>query len=131
MRRRRSVLTRPRAAPTARRSRRLDHEQLKAEFHLWLNAGNSGKPWVREHCFHPARKWRFDFAHPGLRIAIEIEGVSTGISRHQTIPGYRGDCRKYNEAALLGWRLFRFTYEMLNEDRTYKLIDLAAKQGGS
>ena len=131
MRRRRSVLARPRAAPTARRSRRMDHEQIKAEFHLWLNAGSSGKPWVREHYFHPARKWRFDFAHPGLRIAIEIEGLTTGIGGHQTIDGYRKNCYKYNEACLLGWRLFRFTYEMLRDDRTYKLIDLASKQGVS
>ena len=29
---------------------------------------------VREHRFHPDRLWRFDYAIPSLRIAIEIDG---------------------------------------------------------
>jgi very-short-patch-repair endonuclease len=59
--------------------------------------------------FHPTRKWRFDMAIPSLMIAIEYEGVYGIKSRHTTMSGYTGDCEKYNEAVVLGWRVLRFT----------------------
>lgn len=58
--------------------------------------------------FHPARRWRFDWAIPELMLAIELEGVG-GLSRHTTIAGYTRDCEKYTTAAALGWCVFRFT----------------------
>ena len=66
---------------------------------------------VRELSFHPKRKWRFDFAFPERMIAVEIEGGANG--RHQRIGGFVGDCHKYNAAALLGWRVFRYTTAMV------------------
>lgn len=59
---------------------------------------------VREHRFHPTRQWRFDFAWPDLRIAVEIDGRG----RHQTVDGARKDMAKHNAAVLLGWRVLRF-----------------------
>lgn len=29
---------------------------------------------VAEHRFHPFREWRFDYAIPELKIALEVEG---------------------------------------------------------
>lgn len=29
---------------------------------------------IPEYRFHPTRKWRFDFAIPHIKVAIEIEG---------------------------------------------------------
>src|SRR5678815_1231604 len=58
----------------------------------------------REYRFHDARKWRFDFAWPEIKLAVEIEGQG----RHQTFIGFRRDCDKYNEALALGWRVLRF-----------------------
>jgi hypothetical protein len=72
-----------------------------------------GLSYVTEHKFHPSRHWRFDYALPELGIAIEYEGLYSKKSRHTTIRGYREDCRKYNEAALLGWVLIRITNDML------------------
>ena len=66
---------------------------------------------VRELAFHPKRKWRFDFAFPEKMIAVEIEGGVGG--RHQRIGGFIGDCYKYNAAAALGWRVFRYTTAMV------------------
>lgn len=38
----------------------------------------AGADLVCEYRFHPVRKWRFDFAFPSLRLAIEITvGVVT------------------------------------------------------
>jgi very-short-patch-repair endonuclease len=63
-----------------------------------------------EYKFHPTRRWRFDIAIPELKIAVEYEGVyGKGQSRHTSAGGYTGDCDKYNEAVVLGWRVLRFT----------------------
>jgi very-short-patch-repair endonuclease len=70
----------------------------------WEQVAPSGHDLAREHQFHPTRKWRFDFAFPSKRLAIEIDGRG----RHQTVAGVRMDCEKQNEAARLGWRVLRF-----------------------
>jgi very-short-patch-repair endonuclease len=75
-----------------------------AFWQAWLEAQPDGADMVREYQFHPTRRWRFDFASPSLMVAVEIEGRG----RHQTIAGVRADCEKYNTAAALGWRVFRF-----------------------
>lgn len=62
---------------------------------------------VREYLFHPKRKWRFDFAWPAAKLAVEVEGGVGG--RHQRQGGFVGDCVKYAEAAVLGWRVIRVT----------------------
>lgn len=62
---------------------------------------------VREHRFHPKRRWKFDFAWPAQRVALETEGgVWTG-GRHTTGTGFIADAEKYNTATVLGWRVFR------------------------
>jgi len=62
----------------------------------------------REYHFHPTRRWRFDGAYPDKKIAFEIEGGVYQRGRHTRASGFIGDCEKYNEAARLGWRVFRF-----------------------
>ena len=69
---------------------------------------------VREFAFHPTRKWRFDFAWPEYKIAVECEGGAWSGGRHTRGAGFIADCEKYNAAALAGWRVFRFTGEMIN-----------------
>lgn len=78
--------------------------------------------------FHPVRKWRFDYAitDPNTKIAIEVEGgVFTG-GRHTRPLGFLGDMEKYNQAALLGWRVFRVTPEELLKTKTFDMIQEAA-----
>jgi very-short-patch-repair endonuclease len=76
----------------------------EAFWQAWLAAAPDGADLRREYAFHPTRRWRFDFASPLLKVAVEIEGRG----RHQTVAGVRADCEKYNSAAALGWRVFRF-----------------------
>jgi len=64
---------------------------------------------VREYRFHPARRWRFDFAFPARRIAIEVDGGVWARGRHTRGGGYIADAEKYNEAVVLGWRVLRVT----------------------
>ncbi len=67
----------------------------------------------REYVFLQGRKFRFDFAWPGLKIAVEIEGGTRQNGRHQRHEGFTNDTRKYNLATLHGWRVFRFTSEQV------------------
>lgn len=63
----------------------------------------------REHRFHSVRRFRFDFAYPEKKIAIEVEGGTWGKSRHTSGIGYKNDCEKYNLAAIDGWYVLRVT----------------------
>ncbi|MFA6058935.1 MAG: hypothetical protein WC756_12105 [Taibaiella sp.] len=64
---------------------------------------------VDEYKFHKKRKWRFDFAIPELKIAIEYEGLQSEKSGHTTLTGFTSDTEKYNEAQKMGWRVLRYT----------------------
>jgi very-short-patch-repair endonuclease len=77
-----------------------------------------------EYKFHPTRRWRFDIAIPELKIAIEYEGIAGRKSRHTTMSGYTGDCEKYNEAQILGWRVLRFTAK--NIRKAFETVGRAA-----
>lgn len=82
---------------------------------------------VKEYRFHPERRWRFDYAIPSHKIALEVEGgVWTG-GRHTSPKGFLGDIEKYNAATLLGWRVFRTTPDALLTTATLKLIKQAAQ----
>ncbi len=103
---------------------------------------------VKEHRFHPTRKWRFDFAWPKRMIAVEVEGGIFGQvvtchscgtqvlertknggfvkvrrgGRHTIGKSYEADCLKYSEAAVLGWRLVRVTSNQIKDGTAIGLI---------
>jgi hypothetical protein len=62
------------------------------------------------------RRWRFDFAFPRYKVAVEINGVCVRrlagqlvvMGRHASIEGIRGDYEKLNHAALMGWHVLSF-----------------------
>lgn len=61
-----------------------------------------------EYKFHPTRRWRFDWAFIEDKIAVEQEGAIWIQGRHTRGSGFVKDLEKYNEAARLGWRIFKF-----------------------
>lgn len=84
-----------------------------------------GEECVKEYKFHPTRRWRFDYALPQHKIALEVEGgVWTG-GRHIRPQGFLGDIEKYNTAALMGWRVFRTTPDELIRTSTLNLLKQA------
>lgn len=79
------------------------------ELHLQYWSIEKSVELAHEFKFDDVRKWKFDWAFPSLKIAIEYEGIFSKKSRHTSIKGYQGDIEKYNKAALLGWRVIRVT----------------------
>ena len=115
---------------------------MKAEYLIPALAEENMQIPEEEYTFHPTRKWRFDFAYPDIKLAIEIEGSVFGRNvycntckkvvtrrlkdgrvvtvreggRHTSGAGYEKDCEKYNNAAILGWRVLRFSTTMKVND---------------
>lgn len=98
-----------------------------------------GIQYVREHIFHPIRKWRFDFIFPEAqrKTAVEIQGVthygrnrdgSMKLGRHQTHRGIRGDICKFQEAAVLGWVVIPVSQDQVRSGEALKLVERATGQ---
>jgi hypothetical protein len=65
-------------------------------------------------------------------VAVEIEGVTKwggakNIGRHQTASGYGKDCEKYNHANDLGWRVYRYTQDMITTEAVEQVRDALMK----
>ena len=91
--------------------RRLNEHELK----FYVRLASLGLRPVIEFKFHPARKWRIDLFLEEYKIGIEIEGGTWGKSRHTTGTGYRKDLEKYNQAAIMGFRVLRYTPDMIDQ----------------
>lgn len=81
--------------------------------------------WQTEVFFHPKRRWRFDICSADLKLALEFEGGTFANGRHTRGKGFEGDCQKYNEAALLGWIVLRFTGGMTRSGEALQIIERA------
>ena len=82
---------------------------------------------VEEYKFHPTRRWEFDFAWPEYRLALEVDGgLYMGYhgkkSRHSGGTGQLKDMEKFNAAAVLGWRVLKFTPQQLMTSTTILTI---------
>lgn len=81
------------------------------------------KPALRERLDKAGLKdWRFDFAWPALRLAVEVEGAP-GRGRHTTAKGFIEDIHKYNAAALLGWTVLRCTGDMVRNGQALAMLE--------
>ena len=106
---------------------------------------------VREYRFHSTRRFRFDFAWPVRKVALEVEGgiygqvvschkcgtqvmqklangsmikVRAG-GRHNRGKGYEQDCLKYSSAAILNWKVIRVTAGMIKDGSAIELVEQA------
>ena len=92
---------------------------------------------VKELEFCAGRRWRFDYAIPEYKIALEVEGgafkkrryydgdgelVTTIGGRHNSAKGFLADMEKYNTATVLGWRLLRTIPDELLSGATLDMI---------
>ena len=90
---------------SVRADKKLDPEKV---FRALLRQEGLPMP-VTELRFHPIRRWRFDYAFPKYKIALEVEGGVWTRGRHTRGAGFLRDVSKYNEAALMGWLVLRTT----------------------
>lgn len=81
---------------------------------------------VAELKFHPERRWRFDYAFPSAKVALEVEGGVWSGGRHTSGSGFVKDMEKYNAAACLGWKVLRIQPRQLMTSATIKLIKEAS-----
>lgn len=68
-----------------------------------INDCQLGNGCKRQHKFHETRLWRFDFAYPEYKIALEVHGGTYMRGAHSRGPQQRKDMEKASEAAILGW----------------------------
>ena len=83
---------------------------------------------VREYRFHPKRRWRFDYAWPVIKLAVEIEGGTYSNGRHVRGSGFQEDCIKYNAALDLGWKVYRYPSEMITSGEAIFQIQAALQK---
>jgi very-short-patch-repair endonuclease len=81
-----------------------------------------GPKLTSEYRFHPARRWRADYAHIESRTLIELEGGVWVGGRHNRAAGFVADAEKYLEAALGGWRVVRLVGSQINLNTVSRLI---------
>jgi hypothetical protein len=86
---------------------------------------------VAEHRFHPTRLWRFDYAWPKEKLALEVEGGIWVGGRHNSPTGFFKDLEKYNAAAVLGWRIIRLTPNSIGSPISVHLVREAMKGGAA
>jgi very-short-patch-repair endonuclease len=86
---------------------------------LWKVWGDPAFPMVREHRFHPVRRWRFDAAWPDerLKVACELDGAVHAGGRHTRGKGFEADAEKRNAAQTMGWVVLVYTAKDLTKTR--------------
>ena len=90
----------------------MSKSDLELEFLSQVRLAGLPEP-EREYRFHPTRRWKFDFCWPSKMVAVELEGGTWTGGRHTRPIGFEQDCEKYNEAAIMGWKVLRFTANMV------------------
>lgn len=91
--------------------------------------------WAREVRFDAVRQWRFDFAWPPQRIAVEIDGGTWKRTRGGRSAGHahpqrmEDDNEKRNAARLQGWRVFQFTTRQVQYGQAIEVIAQAVNDG--
>ena len=81
---------------------------------------------VAEFKFHPKRRWKFDWAWVDRKIACEVDGGLwvAGGGRHNRPVTMIKDNEKFNNAALLGWRILKFTPQQFRNGEAAEFIKL-------
>mgnify|MGYP003638955179 FL=1 len=87
--------------------------KLEALFERQLT--DEGISFQREATLIPKRRFRFDFVFPEFQLVVEVEGGTWSGGRHTSGVGFQNDCIKYNLALENGWRVLRFTSNLVKD----------------
>ena len=79
-------------------------------------------PFEQEQVLIPGRRFRFDFLLSDTDLIVEVEGGTWAGGRHTTGAGFAKDCEKYNLALQYGYRVLRYTTNMVTDGRAIAQI---------
>ena len=96
--------------------------RTQTRFFEFLKQNNIDLP-TPEYKFCDTRRWRFDYCWIDKKIALEVEGGVWTNGRHTRCSGFIKDMEKYNNAALLGYRIIKCTPTSLMDKENIKLIE--------
>ena len=94
----------------------------KGEIALAGQLDARGIGYERELMLIPGRRFRFDFLLAGDLI-VEVEGGTWSGGRHTSGVGFRSDCQKYNMALELGYRVLRYTTDMVTRGEAIAQVE--------
>lgn len=78
------------------------------EYHFAAMAcGGMGKGLRARLLLAGLKDWRFDFAWPAIKVALEMDGGGFVNGGHNRGAGMRSDCEKLSTAVSMGWRVLR------------------------
>lgn len=111
----------PEETPVERRKAKRAPSPGEEALLLQLNSDGIPAP-EREVRLIPGRKWQVDFYWAVRRLVVEVEGGTWQKSRHNFGQGYVNDIEKYNALTLAGYRLLRFTTDMIYSGRAIQVL---------
>ena len=82
----------------------------------------AGVAFEQEQVLIPGRRFRFDFLLSDTDLIVEVEGGTWAGGRHTTGAGFAKDCEKYNLALEHGYRVLRYTTNMVTDGRAIAQI---------
>lgn len=120
---RRSPASRP-STRTKRESRSKTPKRAETDLFTLLIRTDLRLDCVKELEFCPGRKWRFDYALPEVKIAVEVEGGTYKTRTYRNKDGVLITTTggRHNSATVLGWRLIRVVPAELLTNKTIDLI---------
>ena len=81
----------------------------------------------REYKFHPTRKWRFDFAWPEKKLAVEIQGGLYVNGGHNRGAAMEKEYEKLGEAMKMGWNVYQCGPNMVKRGDAIQTIEVLLK----
>lgn len=87
------------------------------------------EPPVAEYPVCAGRRFRFDFAWPARKLALEVDGAVWTNGRHSRGSGVQRDCEKFSLAAIHGWRVLRVTTDMVRSGKALQFVERALAEG--
>ena len=68
------------------------------------------------------KDWRYDFAWPAQRLAVEVEGGAWVGGRHTRGAGFTADIAKYHAALSHGWTVYRCDARLVRTGEAARLV---------